>query len=149
MSIKTINFRDGKTGNFQKNLTNRRGDMLFEAITLHRRFPYAALVGILCLDNQATSDGTQKRKSTFENVHPRLRLFSDRKDPAGREEQFECFYIALVDANSNPPQFKLHRVGNSQKVISTDEMMEEILSIVAERNPDFYQLKEGKLQKAD
>ena len=39
VSIKTINFRDRKTGNFQKNLTNRRGDMLFEAVTLHRRFP--------------------------------------------------------------------------------------------------------------
>lgn len=149
MSLKTINFRDKKTGNFQKNLTNRRGDMLFEAITLHRRFPYAALVGILCLDDQATTDGTQKRKSTFENAHPRLRLFSDRKDSAGREEQFEFFYIALVDANTEPPAFRLYRVGNPKNVISTDDMMEEILNTVAERNPDFYQLKEGKLQKAD
>ncbi|MGE7204682.1 hypothetical protein ACQKJZ_03270 [Sphingomonas sp. NPDC019816] len=28
ISIKTINFRDSRTRNFQKNLTNRRGDML-------------------------------------------------------------------------------------------------------------------------
>ena len=34
VSIKTINFRDLKTKNFQKNLTNRRGDMLLEAVTL-------------------------------------------------------------------------------------------------------------------
>lgn len=27
-SIKTINWRDGKSGTFQKNLTNRRGDLL-------------------------------------------------------------------------------------------------------------------------
>jgi hypothetical protein len=43
-SIKSINFRDSKTNNFQKNLTNRRGDLLFESITLHRRFPYSVLV---------------------------------------------------------------------------------------------------------
>ena len=45
ISIKTVNFRDRKTANFQKNLTNRRNDMLFESTTLHRRFPYAALGG--------------------------------------------------------------------------------------------------------
>ena len=28
ISVKTINFRDSKTKNFQKNLINRRGDML-------------------------------------------------------------------------------------------------------------------------
>lgn len=47
VSMKTINFRDQRSGNFQKNLTNRRGDMLFEAVTLHRRFPYAVLAGFL------------------------------------------------------------------------------------------------------
>ena len=53
ISIKTINFRDNKTKNFQKNLTNRRGDMLFEAVTLHRRFPYAVLGGLFFLDRAA------------------------------------------------------------------------------------------------
>ena len=33
ISVKTISFRDQKTRNFQKNLTNRRGDMLIEAVT--------------------------------------------------------------------------------------------------------------------
>src|SRR3546814_5928739 len=46
ISIKTINFRDVRTRNFQKSLTNRRGDMLIEAVTLHRRFPYAVLAGL-------------------------------------------------------------------------------------------------------
>src|SRR5438876_7808211 len=43
VSIKSINWKDKKTNNYQKNLTNRRGDMLFEAVTLHRRFPFAVL----------------------------------------------------------------------------------------------------------
>src|SRR5690554_142151 len=40
ISVKSISFRDTKTNNYQKNLTNRRGDMLFESTTPHRRFPY-------------------------------------------------------------------------------------------------------------
>lgn len=65
VSVKTINFRDSKTGNFQKNLTNRRGDMLMEAVTLHRRFPYGVLAGLFFLDKGAESDCTGKRRSTF------------------------------------------------------------------------------------
>jgi hypothetical protein len=51
ISVKTINFKDEGTGNYQKNLTNRRSDMLMEAVTLHRRFPYAVLAGSFFLDS--------------------------------------------------------------------------------------------------
>lgn len=149
MSIKTINFRDSATGNFQKNLTNRRGDMLFEAVTLHRRFPYAVLFGLLCLDAQAEHDETGRRKSTFSNTHPRLRLFTGRNDPAGRDEQFERFFVALVDAESRPASFRLFRIGDPQHEVSADDMIGDCLAIVAERNPDFYQVDAGRLRKAD
>ena len=65
ISVKTINFRDMRSNNFQKNLTNRRGDMLFESITLHRRFPYAVLAGFLLLDKEAAADDTGRRRTTF------------------------------------------------------------------------------------
>jgi hypothetical protein len=51
-SVKTIMYRDARSGNFQKNLTNRRGDLTVEAVTLHRRFPYAVLSGWLFLDDR-------------------------------------------------------------------------------------------------
>ncbi len=65
ISVKSINFKDAKTGNYQKNLVNRRGDMLMEAVTLHRRFPYAVLAAFFLLDKAAERDGTKRRKSTF------------------------------------------------------------------------------------
>src|ERR1700728_4478000 len=87
ISIKSITFRDSKTKNFQKNLINRRGDMLMEALTLHRRFPYAVLGAFFLLDQGAEHDHTRKRRSTFINAHARMRLFTGRSDPAGRDEQ--------------------------------------------------------------
>lgn len=149
VSIKTINFRDQRTRNFQKNLTNRRGDMLFEAVTLHQRFPYAVLVGLLCLDAGAETDGTSKRRSTFLNVHPRLRLFTGRNDPAGRNEQFERFFVALVDAEASLPSLRLFRIGEPEAEIPLERFFEESLSIVAERNPDFYQVVDGQIAAAD
>ncbi len=115
VSIKTINSRDKKTGNYQKNLINRRGDMLMEAVTLHRRFPYAVLCGFMFLDRAAASDGTARRQSTFDNAHTRLRLFTGRKDPADRDEQFERLYLVLFDVDNSASPFEFFAVGQVKR----------------------------------
>lgn len=80
--------------------------MLIEAVTLHRRFPYAVLGGLLFLDAGAATDRTKARRSTADNAHHRLSLFTGRNDPAGRDEQFEGFYLILVNANPFSPATK-------------------------------------------
>lgn len=139
ISVKTIMFRDGTTGQYQKNLTNRRGDLLVEAVTLHRRFPYAVLAGFLFLDVHAATDGTSRRKSTFENAFPRLRLFTRRPDPSGREEQFERLYLLLVDTNPSAPQITAYEVNNPDDPVDLDEALTDIVQLVAERNFDLYE----------
>jgi hypothetical protein len=154
ISIKSINFRDKKTNNFQKNLTNRRGDMLMEAVTLHRRFPYAVLSGFFFLDKGAETDSTKKpdgspkRRSTLENAHMRLKLFTGRDDPAGREEQFERFYLMLLDASPQQASVRAFAVGAPAKEIPLDDIFNDLLKLVAERNPDFYEYFEGSLRRA-
>lgn len=64
-----------------------------QALSLHRRFPYAVLSGWIILDKDAATDDTERRRSTFDNAFPRLRLFTGRTDPTGREEQFERLYV--------------------------------------------------------
>lgn len=149
ISIKTINFADQKTGNYQKNLTNRRGDMLFESTTLHRRFPYAVLAGFVFLDKGAATDGTGKRKSTFLNAHSRLRMFTGRLDPAGRPEQYERLYVVQVGADAATPWYEIYRVGEPAHPISLGEAFTELLELLAERNPDFYEAIDGKLERAN
>lgn len=148
ISIKSINFKDGKTGNYQKNLTNRRGDMLMEAVTLHRRFPYAVLGGLFFLDAEAADDGTGKRRSTFLNAHSRLQLFTGREDPAGRDEQFEKMYLLLLEASPQAASVRAFEVGNSKDEVPLQEILDELVSRVALRNPDFYECVEGKLVPA-
>ena len=147
ISIKSINFKDKKTGNFQKNLINRRGDMLMEAVTLHRRFPYAVLAAFFFLDKGAEQDGTTRRKSTFLNAHARLKLFTGRDDPAGRDEQFEKFYLLLLDA-AGSPNIRAFEVGEPNKALAMDDILNHLLLLIAERNPDFYELDNGNLHPA-
>lgn len=147
VSVKTINFRDKTSGNYQKNLTNRRGDMLFEAVTLHRRFPFAVLAGFMILDAGAAQDATASRQTTFENAHSRFRLFTDRDDPAGRDEQYERLYIVLLDANQFQPSVKAYPVGDPAAPTSLSNIFDELVELVATRNPDSYEAVSGALKK--
>jgi len=148
ISVKSINFRDSRTANFQKNLVNRRGDMLMEAVTLHRRFPYAVLAGFFFFDKDAARDDTTRRRSTFLNAHARLRLFTGRDDPAGREEQFEKFYLFLLDASPTAAAVRAFEVGKPEAELELSAIIDELLTLVAERNPDFYEFLDGRLRRA-
>lgn len=148
ISIKSINFRDGKTGNYQKNLVNRRGDMLMEAVTLHRRFPYAVLAALFFFDKGALNDKTGKRRSTFENAHARLKLFTGRNDPAGRDEQFERFYVLSLEADPSLVDVHAYEVGKPGQEVALEALVTDLLALVAERNPDFYELDGENLRSA-
>lgn len=146
LSIKSINFRDGRTKNFQKNLVNRRGDMLFEGVTLHRRFPYAVLGGFFFLDSAAEHDGTSRRRSTFLNAHARLRLFTGRDDPGGRDEQYEHLYIVLLDASAIHANFRMFCIGDAVNVYPVERAIDDLLRATVIRNPDFYEYQDGKVR---
>lgn len=138
VSIKTINFRDQRSNNYQKNVTNRRGDLLFECITLHRRFPFAVLMGLFFLDVEAKTDDTGARASTFTNTLHRLALFDNRPDPQGRDEQFEHLYVATLNAGRQSATVDFHRVSQPEHALTLDTVLETTLQTVAMRNPDFY-----------
>ena len=122
--------------------------MLMEAVTLHRRFPYAVLAALFFLDKDAEQDGTTKRRSTFINAHSRLQLFNNRGDPAGREEQFERFYVALLDASPESVTLRPFAVGDAVNQLSMNEILDEVLKLTAQRDPDFYEFVDGRLQRA-
>lgn len=143
LSVKTINWRDARSGAYQKNLTNRRGDMLIEAVTLHRRFPYAVLGGFLFLDAGGANDGTARRKSTFRNAFPRLRLFTGRSDPAGRDEQYERLYLALVDATPSSVQLTCFQVSDPDYPVTFEQAFDDLVTLTVERNFDLYEVDDA------
>ncbi|HPU40767.1 MAG TPA: hypothetical protein PLS63_14445, partial [Microthrixaceae bacterium] len=148
VSVKTILFKDGQTRNYQKNLTNRRADLLNEAVTLHRRFPYAVLAALLIFDAGAEHDGTGRRKSTFINAGPRLRLFTGRQDPAGRDEQYEKFYVLLADLNDTMPSIRAYEANDLATEVPLSEAFDTLVALIGERNFDLYEGLDGTVTKA-
>ncbi|WP_277501384.1 hypothetical protein [Nocardioides sp. ChNu-99] len=147
VSVKTILFKDGRSQNFQKNLTNRRADLLNEAVTLHRRFPYAVLAALLIFDSAAAEDGTNRRKSTFLNAGPRLRLFTGRQDPAGRDEQYEKFYVLLADLNDTAPSIRAYEANDLATAVPLSEAFDTLVALIGERNFDLYEGLDGHVTK--
>ena len=94
-----------------------------EAVTLHRRFPYAVLCGLMFLDAAAAADGTSRRQSTFINAHSRLRLFTGRDDPADRDEQFERLFLSLFDASCSSAPFRFFAVGDPVTEVSAAKVI--------------------------
>lgn len=98
------------------------------------------------IDKDARNDRTPRRNSTFDNAFPRLRLFTGRDDVAGREEQYERLYIALVDANPFAPSFECYRADDPTTQLTIEAAFDDLIDLLAERNFDMYEAHAGRLR---
>src|SRR5215211_7318189 len=85
VSIKSICFAP-----FGKNLKNRFGDLLTEAITLHLRFPYSVVSMLFAFPISSNEDVTRLRPvSTFVRATKLFGTVSGRRDYTDPGEKFE------------------------------------------------------------
>src|SRR5947207_2355474 len=106
VSIKSINFPP-----FGKNLKNRFGDLLTEAITLHLRFPYSVVCMLFAFPIEANEDLTKGRKlTTFDRAMKLFATVSGRRDYTDPGEKFENVAMMLFEPYSGKrgkPKFQL------------------------------------------
>lgn len=75
-------------------------------------------------------------------------MFTGRDDPTGRDEQYERLYLVLVDANPFKPSLRCFRVDQAGAETTLDEIMHDLVQLVLERNPDFFEPStEGGIQR--
>jgi hypothetical protein len=144
LSVKSISFPDRRTRNYQKNLTNRRGDLLAEATTLHQRFPYAVIGGLFLFDEGAARDGTDRRPSTFLTAHEYFRAFDRRGSQSNAVEKFEALGIILYRA-VEPADYRYYDAGEPDAQRSLDTFFRHLLERIAERNADRFRYANGRL----
>lgn len=145
VSIKSISFPDPRTKNYSKNLTNRRGDLLAEATTLHQRFPYAVLGGLFLFDVGASRDNTDRRPGTVTRAHEIFKAFNNRDSRSNAVEKYEHIGIVVYQA-SNPVGYKYFDVGAAKSAM-LDSFLLHLLERVAERNSDHYRFDGKKLEQ--
>lgn len=106
-SLKGLNFRDTRSGNFDKNLTGRLYELGDETRLVHEHLPHAYMVALFFLPLESTSDKTGQAKSSFAHAVMKLRERTGRLDPAlsSHASRVDAAYVALYAAGSEPQSF--------------------------------------------
>jgi len=134
VSIKTIGFPP-----FGKNLKNRIGDLLPEAITLHMRFPYAVVCALFAFPAVADSDVSAMRKSsTFSRAVKLFSLASGRReytDPAEKFENITALLYEPLSAETGDVRIVKLVDCTSGRTISEAEYFDTLRQMYNERNP--------------
>ena len=59
--------------------------------------------------------------------------------------RYERLYIVLLDASTSHANFKAYLVGGPDTPVPMARALDELLSVAAIRNPDFYEYEAGNL----
>jgi len=119
VSIKTLNFRDGKSKRYTKNFSRIDNELRAEAQDYHIRQPYAVLSAIVFLPIDAAFDATTRSSSSFgQAVQGIFRFRTGRAGPEDLSEKMEQVFIAL------------YQPGNSEKT-NGDESLGQVVGFDA------------------
>mgnify|MGYP005844032031 CR=1 FL=1 len=133
VSIKTICFPP-----FGKNLKNRFGDLLTEAITLHLRFPYSVVCALFAFPSDADNDVTSSRRvSTFRKAMRLFSTVSGRRQYTDPGEKFENVTLMLFQPKRREGStvwVRLYDV-DTQEAIAEADYFERLRAIYNLRNP--------------
>lgn len=154
VSIKTMSFRDfhgatkattrkpaqpARIGRYVRNVKRNDMELRDEADTLHRRQPYAFLVAVLFLPEDACWDGITGH-SSFAHIVFTLRKRTGRRHPGDRPDLFERTFVGLYtdegavrffDVTQPPPKNQPPR---PEQTISMSQLVDELDDAVVLRN---------------
>jgi hypothetical protein len=133
VSIKSIN-----SPPFGKNLKNRFGDLLTEAITLHLRFPYSVVCMLFAFPIASNEDVTKARKiSTFDRAMKLFATVSGRRDYTDPGEKFENVTMMLFEpatGRRRKPTFQLFDA-KTRRQMTEEKYFLTLRQIYNDRNP--------------
>ena len=154
VSIKTVNFRDGKRPRYDKNFTRADAELRAEASDYHERQPYAVLVAVVFMPLDACDDAGRLAASSFGRAVQIYRFRAGRQKPTDSPLLFERIFIGLYETNSErfgdvtffdvmdaPP-----KRGRPARTISFDEVIGAIVASYDQRNKPAFQWAEGETE---
>lgn len=95
VSLKGFNFKDGKSNNYDKNLTGRLYELGDEMRLIHEHLPHAFMVGVLFLPIGSATDKTPKAESSFARAMLKLRDRTGRLDHMLHMSKCDSGYVGL------------------------------------------------------
>jgi hypothetical protein len=105
ISVKTINFKDEKTKRYTKNIKRVDGELRAEAQDCHTRQPYAVLVALVLLPEDAASDG--ESVSSLKHGWNVFKHRGGRKNENGEAALFELVFLGTYSASGELAIFEI------------------------------------------
>lgn len=137
VSIKTINFKDEKSGRYTKNGRRVDGELRAEAQDCHKRQPFAVLAAYVFLPVDAASDG-RNGPSSLKHIADILRARGGRRTTRNSASLFELIYIGLYDdegrADFFAPDDRVQERGVPEAVMTFPETLKQIRGLHKSRN---------------
>lgn len=146
ISIKTLNFPDGKTKRYTKNYTRIDNELRAEAKDYHQRQPFAVMVAVIFLPMDSCFDSGRNGVSSFGGAVKSFRHRAGRIDPTQEQELFERVFIVLYEPEGsnfgNVMCFDVTRPppkrGAPKEFLTFEQLVDEIRATYdARNNPPF------------
>lgn len=136
VSVKTINFPDGATGRYTKNVKRVDGELRAEAQDCHGRQPYAVIVAYLFMPRDAANDGLDGGSSLAHAARV-LAERAGRSSHEGPDERLELAFIGVY-SDQGVVQFAapndIPDSGLPQKLTSFSQTLDEVRRAYRLRN---------------
>lgn len=142
ISIKTINFTDPKSGRYTKNFTRVDNELRAEAADYHQRQPYAVMVALLFLPDDACTDAKGNAASSFGQAVKVLRYRTGRNEPDDEPTLFERIFVGLYstapknfgdvsffDVQGAPP-----KKGRPKGLLTLQQVLDSVNALYEDRN---------------
>jgi hypothetical protein len=142
VSLKSVNFPEGKRKNYAKNVTARDNELRAEAEDYHSRQRFAVMIALYIMPFEACDNATNRSPSSFGHTVKILRYRSGRRAVSDPDSLFEKVYVGLYehegtkrgdvaffDVENDPPW-----QGRPKNTISFATLIEEIKNVYDDRN---------------
>jgi hypothetical protein len=139
ISLKAVHFREKEKRGYIHNRKRNDEELRTEASGYHQRQPYAVMVAVLFLPDDACDDATERYPSSFGEWVRYLRPLAKRRSPQDDIDRFERVFIGLYrrdgtdmtffDVEAAPP-----RRGRPANVLSWASFLDEIEKTFLRRN---------------
>ena len=139
ISLKAVHFRERPIRGFIHNLKRNDEELRTEASGYHKRQPYAVMVAVLFLPEDACHDASLRSPSSFGAWVRYLRPLTGRNAAHDEIDRFERVFLGLYDRNgkrmeffdvAGPPPMR----GRPKAVLTYPEFLDEIEKAYLQRN---------------
>lgn len=139
ISLKSVHFREKEKRGYIHNMKRNDEELRSEASGYHQRQPYAVMIAVVFLPDEACEDATIRHPSSFGNWVKYLRPLAKRRAAHDDIARYERVFVGLYDRGGSRMEFfdveeAPPKAGRPKNLLNETEFFDEIERTYLQRN---------------